>query len=117
MNFRNIQSHCFLVVLFVMFVGMMVFNSCAREQLNETQEGGAVTNRDIKTVMEAHVSDLMEIPGVVAVAIGELEDKTPCIRVYVAEMTEEIKEKVPSKLEGHPVDIEVSGEFKPMSDG
>ena len=72
-------------------------------------------NRDIKTVMEAHVADLMAIPGVVAVAIGELDDKTPCIRVYVLEQTEELGRKIPKDLQGHPVVIEVSGEIKPMT--
>lgn len=74
-----------------------------------------MSNSDIKTVMEAHSAELMNIPGVVAVAISELEDKTPCIKIYVLEKTEEISEKIPEKIEGHPVLIEISDEIKPMS--
>jgi hypothetical protein len=70
--------------------------------------------RDIKTVMEAHVNELMAMPGVAGVAIGELDDGTPCILVMVVELTDELEQKIPKSLEGHPVVIEVSGEFKPM---
>ncbi|RME27325.1 MAG: hypothetical protein D6800_05240, partial [Candidatus Zixiibacteriota bacterium] len=61
------------------------------------------------------VNDLMAIPGVVGVAVGVLEDSTPCIKVYVVNKTDEIKKRVQSELEGHPVRVEVSGEIKPMS--
>ncbi len=70
--------------------------------------------RDIKAVMEAHVEDLMAIPGVVGVAIGELDNGTPCIKVMVIELTDELDRKIPKTLEGHPVLVVESGEFKPM---
>ncbi len=73
-----------------------------------------VPQRDINTVMEAHVNDLMAIPGVTGVAIGEMEDKTPCILVLVVEETDEINRRIPKTLEGHPVRIFESGEIKPM---
>jgi hypothetical protein len=74
----------------------------------------AVPERDIKTVMEAHADELMAVPGVTAVAIGALQDGTPCIKVYVLKSTDEIKRRIPKRLEGHPVVVEVSGEIKPM---
>ncbi len=70
--------------------------------------------RDINAVMDSHTSELMAIPGVVGVAIGETEDKTPCILVLVAEETSDIKGKIPKVLEGHPVRLLVTGEIKPM---
>jgi len=77
--------------------------------------GGAPTpSRDINSVMEAHLNDLMAIPGVVGVAIGELKDGTPCIQVLVAEQTRELRRKIPKTLEGHPVDIVVAGIIKPL---
>lgn len=81
----------------------------------ESEEKISLPQRDIKTVMETHVDELMAIPGVTAVAIGELEDKTPCIKVYVIDRTEELDNKIPSSLEGHPVVVTVSGEITPMS--
>ena len=80
-----------------------------------SESRNTVPNRDIKTGMDAHVEELMAIPGVVAVAIGELDDKTPCIKVYMIEQTEELGRRIPKRLEGHPVVVEVSGEIKPMT--
>lgn len=102
-------------VTLVALGAVMLFNSCGREEASKTKEPPEMSSRDIMTVMEAHVDELMKIPGVAAVAIGELEDKTPCIKVYVIEKTAEIEENIPAELEGHPVVVEVSGEIKPMS--
>jgi len=70
--------------------------------------------RDITAVMNDHVNELMSIPGVVGVAVGELENKIPCIQVLVVEKSAEIDQRVPKSLEGHPVSIIVSGIIKPM---
>lgn len=83
---------------------------------NVDQSGEAMPKKDINAVMEAHTKSLMEIPGVVGVAIGELEDKTPCILVLVIEQSPELDAKLPKTLEGHPVQILETGEIKPLSD-
>ena len=83
--------------------------------LMKSESRNSMPNRDIKTVMDAHVEELMAIPGVVAVAIGQLDDETPCIKVYVIEQTDELDRRIPKSLEDHPVVVEVSGEIKPMS--
>ena len=71
-------------------------------------------SRDINAVMTDHTSELMAIPGVTGVAIGELDDHTPCILVLVENETDEIKRAVPKTLEGHPVQLLVSGKIVPM---
>lgn len=73
--------------------------------------------RDIKTVMDAHVDSLMKIPGVVGVAIGQLDDGTPCIIVMVKELTAERKATLPHQIEGYPVRIDETGTIRPMSNG
>jgi hypothetical protein len=71
--------------------------------------------KDIKTVMDDHVDELMALPGVVGVYIGVLEDEeTPCIKVMVVEKTSELEEKIPETLESFPVVIEESGVIRPM---
>ena len=70
--------------------------------------------RDIKTVMEAHADELMALPGVTGVAIGELEDRTPCILVLTVESPDKISGGIPDILEGHPVRLLESGEIRPM---
>jgi hypothetical protein len=78
------------------------------------ESGDGVPHRDINAVMDAHVSELMAIPDVAGVAVGALDDGTPCILVLVVQETKEIRRRVPKTLEGHPVSIFVSGEIKPM---
>jgi hypothetical protein len=73
--------------------------------------------RDIETVMNAHVDRLMALSGVAAVAIGLLPDHTPCIKVYVVELTADLAGRIPDALEGHPVVVEESGEIRPFEGG
>jgi hypothetical protein len=94
------------VVLVLLVAGL----ACQSKQEGNTE----VPIRDINAVMEAHAGELMAIPGVVGVAIGETEDKTPCILVLVKEETDQIKKAVPPKLEGHSTRLLVTGEIKPM---
>lgn len=83
----------------------------------ETKGRDAVPQRDIKAVMDAHVGTLMAIPGVTAVAIGELDDGTPCIKVYIEKESDETRRAIPKTLEGYPVRVEVSGKIEPMKGG
>lgn len=73
-----------------------------------------VPSREITQVMDAHVDELMATSGVVGVAIGALDDGTPCILVLVVNDSAGIRKSVPREIEGHPVKIEVTGEIRPM---
>jgi hypothetical protein len=65
---------------------------------------------DIINVMEAHQDELMEIPGVIGVGIGQSEETgEPLISVLVDQMTPELQEQLPSELEGFEVKAEVTG--------
>lgn len=81
---------------------------------HEDESGSEKPLRDINVVMKEHTEELMAIPGVVGVAIGELEDKTPYIMVMITSDSKELKAKLPQELEGHPVRPFVSGVIKPM---
>jgi hypothetical protein len=73
--------------------------------------------KDIKAVMDAHVDELMSIPGVVGVAIGATGSGAPSIRVLVVEDTNESRKQIPDTLDGHPVVIEVTGKIRGVPDG
>ncbi len=73
-----------------------------------------MNRRDIKTVMEDHAGELMGIPGVTGVALGETEDGRPCILVLVLTMAEETAGAVPTSLEEYPVRLLESGKIRPM---
>lgn len=71
----------------------------------------AATERPIEAVQEAHTPEWMTLPGVVGTGIG-LCDGEPCIKVLVTHRTAEIEETIPEEVDGHRVQIEVTGEFR-----
>lgn len=96
------------VILFPLCLWML--SACQEAKKAEV----TVPQRDIQTVQEAHIAELMAIPGVTGVALGKLEDDTPCILVLVEEETDDLKKRIPAALEGHPVRILESGLIKPL---
>lgn len=72
------------------------------------------SKRSIEEVMNAHTDELMSIPDVNGVYIGELSDGRECITVLVSRKTELHKKKIPKMLEGYPVIIEETGEVRPL---
>lgn len=72
--------------------------------------------RSIQAVLEENATTLMAISGVVGTALGECSGK-PCIKVFVAQRTPELLKQVPSSLEGYPVAVEESGQFRARESG
>ena len=69
-----------------------------------------MSSRSIQEVLAAHTDSLMAVPGVVGTAIGRC-DTTLCIRVFFRDSTAAARGGIPEILEGHPVKVEVTGEF------
>lgn len=69
--------------------------------------------KTIQDVLQEHTEGWMAMPGVVGTALGESEGR-PCIKVFVAEKTQELAEKIPGTLEGHRVIVEETGEFRAL---
>ena len=82
---------------------------CAHSQKGR----GDMPTKPIEEVLKEHTPALMAIPGVVGTA-QSLCDGKDCIKVYVVEMTSQLKKKIPEALEGYPVDVEVTGEFRAL---
>ena len=68
--------------------------------------------RSIDDVLAAHTDSLMALPGVVGTAIG-LCDGQRCIKVLLADSNPDTKRKIPARLEGYAVVVEVTGTIKP----
>jgi hypothetical protein len=64
----------------------------------------------LRVVLARHVQRLISLPGVAGVAEGEADGR-PCIIVYAAERTPAV-EGLPAELEGWPVVVRESGEFR-----
>jgi hypothetical protein len=96
-----------------LFFVLALLAGCSGLNDNEPSKEPKMPQKTIEQVQEAHTAHLMSIPGVVGTAIGELNGK-PCIKVLVTQKTAEIEKGVPKTLEGYPVVIEVTGEFKAL---
>lgn len=75
--------------------------------------GESMPGRKIKEVLRAHTGELMSLPGVVGTAQGLCADR-PCIKVYVIKKNAELGQRIPDTIEGYPVTIEETGEFRPL---
>ncbi len=65
----------------------------------------------LRAVLARHAQTLAALPGVVGVAEGEADGR-PCITVYVVEKTPGVERQIPTELEGWPVVVRESGEFR-----
>lgn len=72
-----------------------------------------MSDRPLEEVLRDRADGLMALPGVEGVAQG-LCDARPCIKVFVAKKTPELLETIPASVEGFPVAIEETGEFRPF---
>lgn len=81
---------------------------------SRTEPPPAVTKapRTIEAVLAEHTDSLMAVPGVLGTAVGRCNN-APCIRVLVGRVSDEIRRRVPPKLEGYPVHIDVTGTIVP----
>jgi len=72
---------------------------------------------DIAVVLARHTVSLMEMEGVVGVFQGERPNHDPIVVVLLSAQSEELRMRIPQKLDGYPVQIEVSGPIIPMCEG
>lgn len=70
-------------------------------------------SKPIKKVLEEHTLKLMSIEGVIGTAEGLCNGK-PCIKVYVIKKTRQLTQRIPTTLEGYPVVMEETGEFRAL---
>lgn len=91
-------------------VAVVMLVSCGGSARQE-QEQQRVTSRPIEEVLAAHTDSLMAVPGVVGTAIG-LCDGAPCIRVLLSRASDAARQRIPARLEGYPVQVEVTGQIQ-----
>ena len=86
-----------------------------RETPRPAREGAdPMPRRPIVAVLQAHTPRLMALPGVVGTYQGETDAGAPCIRVMVVALTPALRDSVPAVLEGWPVELEETGEIRPL---
>jgi hypothetical protein len=102
------------IVLFLWFAATMV--SCSREEAINGQEDPSMPNRSLEEVLQEHTDSLMAMSGVVGTAQG-LCDGEPCIRVFVIKKSDQLMGQIPPQIEGYPVDVQETGEFRKLDPG
>lgn len=70
--------------------------------------------RPIQEVLGEKTAEWLQLPGVVGTAVG-LCDGKPCIKVYIAEASEQLAAHFPERVEGHRVELHETGEFRKYS--
>ena len=95
--------YVFLTVLFCLPL------NCADRKTQKIED--TVQKKSIEEVLKAHTPTLMNIPGVIGTALGEHDGK-PCIIIMVDVKTEDTAGKIPSNIEGYPVQIKETGEIR-----
>jgi len=69
--------------------------------------------RSIEQVLKDNTDQWLAIPGVEGTAIGLFEGK-PCIRIFASSNPQELRDKIPSNIDGYTVVIEQTGEFRAL---
>jgi hypothetical protein len=72
-------------------------------------------NKSIDEVLAEHTPALMKLPGVRGTAQGIHAGKE-CIKVLVERDSPRLRMRIPDRLEGYPVEVEVTGRFDSRSD-
>ena len=86
---------------------------CSYNGPSYPEKGRIMPERTIEQVQEEHTDDWMAIPGVEGTAIGLYEGK-PCIKIFSSSRSQEVRAKIPSTVEGYPVIIEETGDFRAL---
>lgn len=81
---------------------------------SDSPERLEVPVRDINAILADNDDDLLKLASVVGVAVGELDDRTPCLLIMLSEENPTTRAKIPASIEGHPTKIVISGKIEPL---
>jgi len=105
------------IIIVLLNIGIMTtagnLAGCSYTGPTELEKGWTMPERTIEQVQEEHTDDWMAIPGVEGTAIGLYEGK-PCIKIFSSSRSQEVRAKIPSTVEGYPVIIEETGDFRAL---
>jgi hypothetical protein len=93
--------------------GLIILFLCSAKFVTGSENTVQMPSRPIEEVLKEHSYELMSIPGVVGIAQGICNNES-CIKVFVTKKTKEIDQRIPDELDGYPVFVEETGEFKAL---
>ena len=74
-----------------------------------------MVEKTIERVQEEHTNEWTAIPGVVATAIGQCEGN-PCILILTASNTQQVRQKVPARVQGYRIVVRHVGEIRVLDE-
>jgi hypothetical protein len=77
----------------------------------EKPNGSSMPHKSIEQALKDNTPKWMALAGVVGTGLSECDGK-PCIRVFVTAKSDSLSKEIPSEVDGYPVEIEITGEFK-----
>ena len=86
---------------------------CVEKGGRDSEQVQDMSQKTIEQVQEEHTDEWLALAGIEGTAIGLYEGK-PCIKVFSSVSAEQLEDKIPSSVEGHPVIIEESGTFRAL---
>ncbi len=103
-----------IIDLSIGLIIIVIFSvTCASKIIFGCDSDNKMAPKEIEKVLKEHTKELMSINGVVGTARG-ICNNNPCIKVYVIKKTPELGKSIPDILEGYPVMIEETGEFRAL---
>jgi hypothetical protein len=90
-----------------------ILAGCSYTGHGDLEKGRTMPERTIKQVQKEHTDEWMVIPGVEGTAIGLYEGK-PCIKIFTSSKPQQLRDKIPSTVEGYPVIVEETGAFRAL---
>ncbi len=90
-----------------------ILAGCSYTGPGDLEKGQSMPERTIEQVQEEHTDEWMAISGVEGTAIGLYEGK-PCIKIFTSSKPQQLRDKIPSTVEGYPVIIEETGAFRAL---
>ena len=87
-------------------------SGCHRGTGQGGERDATVAARSIDEVLAAHNDSLLALPGVVGTAVASCDGER-CIKVLLADSSPDSRARIPSRLEGYRVVVEVTGTIRP----
>ena len=76
---------------------------------NPSQRNMSLTIQEVKKKHEARI---LKIEGVISIGIGLNKDQIPAIIVGLKQERQELIRRIPSVLEGYPVEVQIIGTIR-----
>jgi hypothetical protein len=102
------------IICVLLVIGSMNTAGCSQRAV-DSEKGSSMSQKTIEQVQQEHTRQWLTIPGVEGTAIGLFEGKR-CITIFTSVKADELRNKIPSQVEGYPIVIKETGTFRALEE-